>query len=581
MPGSALRALTVMISIAMLPACRSEKRDDACSPLPTTLAEAAAVSGRYFGAAISAGRLSDTAYATIANREFNSVTCENEMKIDATEPNQNEFSFTNADRIFDWAVTNGNKMVRGHTLAWHSQQPGWMSGMSGDALRQAMINHIRGVMEYYAGRIEYWDVVNEAMSDGGGRRPSNLQATGEDWIDVAFQTARKADPAAKLCYNDYNIDNRDWQKTKDVLAMVRDMKERDIPIDCVGFQGHFNTGSPYPGSANFRANLNDFAALGVDVAITELDVENADSRTDWWRGIVEDCLAVPRCVGFTVWGVRDSDSWRAGQNPLLFDAAGNTKAAYDAVLTALLAPCGEAPPIRPRLTVTKADLGSGRITSTPAGIDCGVGCSAAYETGTVVTLTATASGRASFSGWTGACTGTEATCVVTMSQSQAVTATFEDGEGPIYINVGGSDSGSFIADVYFDGGNTFATGATIDTTLLTDPVPPQAVLQTERWGAFTYTVPGFPANGAVTVTLYFAEKYAPAAAQRVFDVAINGESVLDDFNIFAAAGNATNRTVALTFAATADAQGNVEIQFVPITGQENPKVDAIAIVPEG
>uniref|UniRef100_UPI00200FDC10 endo-1,4-beta-xylanase n=1 Tax=Sphaerisporangium perillae TaxID=2935860 RepID=UPI00200FDC10 len=128
----------------------------------STLGAAAAQSGRYFGTAIAAGKLGDSAYTTIANREFNMVTAENEMKIDATEPNRGQFNFTNGDRVYNWAVQNG-KRVRGHTLAWHSQQPGWMQSLSGSALRQAMIDHINGVMAHYKGKIYAWDVVNEAF----------------------------------------------------------------------------------------------------------------------------------------------------------------------------------------------------------------------------------------------------------------------------------------------------------------------------------------------------------------------------------------------------------------------------------
>jgi endo-1,4-beta-xylanase len=169
----------------------------------TTLGAAAAQSGRYFGTAIASGRLGDSAYTTIASREFNMVTPENEMKIDATEPQRGQFNFTSGDRVYNWAVQNGKK-VRGHTLAWHSQQPGWMQSLSGSTLRQAMIDHINGVMAHYKGKIAQWDVVNEAFADGssGARRDSNLQRTGNDWIEVAFRTARAADPAAKLCYND-------------------------------------------------------------------------------------------------------------------------------------------------------------------------------------------------------------------------------------------------------------------------------------------------------------------------------------------------------------------------------------------
>ncbi|MEU3464986.1 endo-1,4-beta-xylanase [Streptomyces sp. NPDC006733] len=298
----------------------------------STLGASAAQSGRYFGTAIASGRLNDGAYTTIAGREFNMVTPENEMKIDATEPQRGQFTFSAGDRVYNWAVQNG-KQVRGHTLAWHSQQPGWMQSLSGSSLRQAMTDHINGVMAHYKGKIVQWDVVNEAFADGnsGARRDSNLQRTGNDWIEVAFRTARAADPAAKLCYNDYNIENWTWAKTQAVYSMVRDFKQRGVPIDCVGLQSHFNNDSAY--NSNFRTTLQSFAALGVDVAITELDIQGASPTT--YANVTNDCLAVSRCLGITVWGVRDSDSWRAEQTPLLFNGDGSKKAAYTAVLNAL------------------------------------------------------------------------------------------------------------------------------------------------------------------------------------------------------------------------------------------------------
>ncbi|HEV6954495.1 MAG TPA: endo-1,4-beta-xylanase, partial [Promicromonospora sp.] len=174
----------------------------------STLQDAAAESGRYFGTAIAGSKLGDTQYTTIANREFNMVTAENEMKLDATEPNQNQFNFSAGDQIANWALQNG-KRLRGHTLAWHSQQPGWMQNMEGSALRSAMLNHVTQVASHYRGKVYAWDVVNEAFEDGssGARRNSNLQRTGNDWIEAAFYAAREADPDAKLCYNDYNTDN--------------------------------------------------------------------------------------------------------------------------------------------------------------------------------------------------------------------------------------------------------------------------------------------------------------------------------------------------------------------------------------
>ncbi|MFD0661948.1 endo-1,4-beta-xylanase [Thermocatellispora tengchongensis] len=340
--------LITALAVPMIPADAAE----------STLGAAAQQSGRYFGTAIAAGRLGDSTYTTIANREFDMVTAENEMKIDATQPQPGQFNFSQGDRVYNWAVQNG-KRVRGHTLAWHSQQPEWMRNMSGGALRQAMINHINGVMAHYKGKIYAWDVVNEAFADGnsGGRRDSNLQRTGNDWIEVAFRTARNADPAAKLCYNDYNIENWTWAKTQGVYNMVRDFKARGVPIDCVGFQAHFNSGSPY--HSNFRTTLQNFAALGVDVAITELDIQGASPTT--YANVINDCLAVPRCVGITVWGVRDSDSWRPGDTPLLFDGNGNKKPAYTAVLNALNGGTSTPPPDAGQLRSTA----SGRCVDVP------------------------------------------------------------------------------------------------------------------------------------------------------------------------------------------------------------------------
>jgi endo-1,4-beta-xylanase len=297
----------------------------------TTLGAAAAQTGRYYGAAVAAGRLSDSTYVGILNREFNSVTAENEMKMDATEPNQNQFSYTAGDRILNHARNQG-KQVRGHTLAWHNQQPAWMQRMEGSALRSALINHITNVASYYRGKIYAWDVVNEAFADGssGGRRDSNLQRTGNDWIEASFRAARAADPGAKLCYNDYNTDSINAKSTG-IYNMVRDFKARGVPIDCVGFQSHLGTTVP----GDYQANLQRFADLGVDVQITELDITAGSNQAAAYATVTRACLAVARCTGITVWGIRDSDSWRGGDNALLFDSSGNKKPAYTAVLDAL------------------------------------------------------------------------------------------------------------------------------------------------------------------------------------------------------------------------------------------------------
>ncbi|GLY32310.1 non-reducing end alpha-L-arabinofuranosidase family hydrolase [Kineosporia sp. NBRC 101731] len=297
----------------------------------TTLGASAAAKGRYFGVAIAAGRLSDSTYNRIATSEFNSVTAENEMKWDATEPSRGTFTYSRGDQILNKGTAMKAK-VRGHALLWHQQQPGWAQSLSGSALRSAAINHVTQVASHYQGKIYAWDVVNEAFADGGNgaRRDSNLQRTGNDWIEAAFRAARAADPAAKLCYNDYNTDGINAKSTA-VYTMVRDFKSRGVPIDCVGFQSHLGTSMP----GNYQANLQRFADLGVDVQITELDVAQGSNQASTYATVTKACLAVSRCTGITVWGVRDSDSWRTGENPLLFDNSGNKKAAYTSVLNAL------------------------------------------------------------------------------------------------------------------------------------------------------------------------------------------------------------------------------------------------------
>jgi endo-1,4-beta-xylanase len=296
----------------------------------TTLGSSAAEKGRYFGAAVGTYKFSDGTYMSVLNREFNSLVAENEMKWDATEPQRGSFNYGGGDRIVSHARANGMSM-RGHTLLWHAQQPGWAQGLSGGDLRNAAINHVTQVATHFRGQIYAWDVVNEAFADGGsgGRRDSNLQRTGNDWIEAAFRAARAADPGAKLCYNDYNTDGINAKSTG-VYNMVRDFKARGVPIDCVGFQSHLGTGIP----GDYQANLQRFADLGVDVQITELDVQQGGNQAGIYATVTRACLAVSRCTGITVWGVRDCDSWR-NDNPLLFDCAGNKKAAYTAVLDAL------------------------------------------------------------------------------------------------------------------------------------------------------------------------------------------------------------------------------------------------------
>ncbi len=416
----------------------------------TTLGASAAERGRYFGAAVAANKLSDSQYTTILNREFNSVTPENEMKIDATEPQQGVFSFTAANQIVNYATSRGWR-VRGHTLAWHSQQPTWMQNLSGTALRNAMLNHVTRVATEYRGRIDSWDVVNEAFADGssGARRQSNLQATGNDWIEAAFRAADAADPGAKLCYNDYNTDNWTAAKTQAVYNMVADFKNRGVPIDCVGFQSHFNSGSPYP--SNYRTTLQNFANLGVDVQITELDIEGSGTtQANTYRSVVNDCLAVARCNGITVWGVRDSDSWRASGTPLLFDGNGQPKPAFTAVLEALNG--GSVPPPT-----------TGTTTPPPTGGGCTVSVSRTQEWTDRFNVSLVVSGSNSW------------TVTIRLNGSQTLQSSWManvTGSGQTLTATPNGSGNSFGITVFKNGNNTNPTATCATSGGTTQPPPP-------------------------------------------------------------------------------------------------------------
>ncbi|MES9607720.1 endo-1,4-beta-xylanase [Actinomadura sp. NPDC000929] len=333
--GASALLLAALVAVA-LPA----------SAAPGTLKEAAAAKGRVFGAAAAQSHLGESAYASTLDREFNQLTPENEMKWDTTEPSRNSFGFGAADQLVGHAQAQGMK-IRGHTLVWHNQLPGWVGAISSrDDLLSAMRNHIAKEAGHFAGEIAYWDVVNEAFQDGSGARRDSVfqRVIGDGYIEEAFRAARAADPGAKLCYNDYNIDGQN-AKSNAVYAMVKDFRARGVPIDCVGLQAHLTLGGV---PSDMQANMQRFADLGVDVHITELDIRMSTpadasklaTQANDYKKVVSACLAVPRCTVITVWGITDKYSWIPDVFPgegaaLLFDGNYGKKPAYNASLEAL------------------------------------------------------------------------------------------------------------------------------------------------------------------------------------------------------------------------------------------------------
>lgn len=273
------------------------------------------------GTAVATGPLgSEQAYRDTANREFNAVTAENAMKWDATEPNRGQFNFSGADQVMNSAQANG-QTVHGHTLVWHSQTPGWVQNLDAAAMRSAMQNHISTVVGRYAGEIATWDVVNEVFDDNGNMRNSFwFQRLGESFIADAFRYARAADPSAKLCINDYNVEGINNKSTA-MYNLVSRLRGQGVPIDCVGIQGHLAIQYGFPN--DLRQNIQRFADLGVDVKITELDVRmqtppdanKLATQATYYRNVLSACLAVSRCTGVTIWGFTDKHSWVPGTFP--------------------------------------------------------------------------------------------------------------------------------------------------------------------------------------------------------------------------------------------------------------------------
>ncbi|GHT51817.1 beta-xylanase [Bacteroidia bacterium] len=247
----------------------------ACSaPEPTTLKDAYA--GKFLiGAAInthiSSGR--DTASIRVLRAEFNSVTPENCMKSENLQPEKGVFFFDDADQYVKFGEENGMTVI-GHCLIWHSQAPEWFftdengQDVSREELIQRMKDHITTVVSRYKGKIKGWDVVNEAILDDGSWRESKFyQIIGEDFIQLAFEFARTADPDCELYYNDYSMANEG--KRTGVVNMIKNIQAQGVQVDGIGMQGH--CGLKFPDLNEFEKSLTAFSGLGCRVNITELD----------------------------------------------------------------------------------------------------------------------------------------------------------------------------------------------------------------------------------------------------------------------------------------------------------------------
>lgn len=214
--------------------------------------------------------------AGLAARHYSALTAENSMKPEALQPAEGRFTFDEADRLVEIAEACGAVPI-GHTLVWHAQTPAWFfvgpdgQPVARDPALGRLRAHITAVVGRYRGRVAQWDVVNEAISDAPGEwlRPSRWrEAIGDDYIAEAFRAAHAADPDATLIYNDYNIELRD--KRVKALRLLRTLLDQQVPVHAVGIQGHWRMDTP--DFAEVEEAIREFAALGLKVMITELDI---------------------------------------------------------------------------------------------------------------------------------------------------------------------------------------------------------------------------------------------------------------------------------------------------------------------
>lgn len=322
---------------------------------PNTPLKVKAANNFFVGAAVSSNRLAG-AYNTLITTEFSSVTAENEMKMESIFAGPTTYNWTQADAIVNYAIAN-NINVHGHALVWHGSVPSWMNSYTGtDAEFEQMIHdYITAVVTRYAGKVTSWDVVNEAIDDGGGTRNTIfLQKMGPDYIAKCFQWARDADPNVLLFYNDYNT-STDITKQNDVYALIDNLKTNNVPIDGVGLQMHIRYDSPtrqqlqtdvdkvlarnlklHFSELDVRANSNDSQVL------TTLTAERALAQKLKYREVVEVYNAIPATYKYaiTVWGLKDNESWILNQYnridwPLLFDSSFNRKLTHTGFLEGL------------------------------------------------------------------------------------------------------------------------------------------------------------------------------------------------------------------------------------------------------
>ncbi|HXC95963.1 MAG TPA: endo-1,4-beta-xylanase [Edaphobacter sp.] len=290
----------------------------------------ASARGLLTGCAVSAKLFrEDDGFRKLLIEQYNIVVPENCLKWNILRPTPDKYDFTDADNLITFAQTNGIK-VRGHNFVWHEAIPAWFAGMvTKDNAEKLLVEHIRTVGGRYKGKIHSWDVVNEAIwiqdgrPDGLRTRSPWFELLGPEYLDLAFRTAREVDPTALLTYNDYGIeyDNEDNEKKRAaVLALLRRMKADKVPLDALGIQAHIKADSKDGFGKGLRELLDGARSLGLQVYVTELDVNDDALTTDdiverdaavarVYRDFITNALESPQVKAVLTWGATDKNSW--------------------------------------------------------------------------------------------------------------------------------------------------------------------------------------------------------------------------------------------------------------------------------
>ncbi len=348
-------SLAAFLLLALMFACGGGS-NTTTTPPPQTLRQVAAAHNINVGAAADSRYLSDSNYAAILGSEYSQLQAENQMKFGIIHPGFSTYDFTGGDALVAFAQAH-TMVVRGHTLVWHNQVPSWVTSgnYAAPQLSTILQNHINAVMGHYAGQVYAWDVVNEAFNDDGTMRDTiwydqpgiGFAGMGTKYIEQVLTWAHAADLNAKLFYNDYNAEPLD-AKSDAIYAMAQDFKTRGVPLDGIGFQLHIDLTFDNPATlASLTGNLQRFAALGLDLHITELDIRLQDSRAaslaaqaKLYCEIAAICVQQPSCKVFQTWGFTDKYSWipsffQGWGWALPFDANYQKKPAYTSIKNAL------------------------------------------------------------------------------------------------------------------------------------------------------------------------------------------------------------------------------------------------------